>query len=522
MVFRVEGLRRSFVPAIIGLAVIASPAPARAGETLQNLVAAKADYGVRNFYRQRDYRPLWFVDGRPGTAARRMIAIFRNAGADGTTIDPSRIELLERAVASAGSGDPSNVARAEFMLSSAWIDHVRAMSRDVDVGMTYIDASLRPAAPFPAAILTAAATAPSLTDHLDANAALNPLYDRMRDGLLRWRSQWAGLPQVTVPAGPVLKSGAEGPRVRALRARLGLPAGDLFDQTTARTVSAFRVAHGLGDAPTVDADTLAMLNRDPASVEAQLRLNLDRLRALPRAGAGKYIVVDAASARLYLYEDGVVQGSMKVVVGKPGEQTPMAAGLIRTMVLNPYWNVPPDLIRKRVAAKVLQQGVGYIRQARFEVLSGWDADARVIDPGTVDWAAVADGRESIRVRQLPGADNAMGAMKFLFPNNFGVYLHDTPDKALFSEADRNLSSGCVRLEDAPRLAKWLFGTIPSAKSAGPEQSVALARPVPVYLTYLTAGWDRSTFALRPDVYGRDKTAVRAESASLDRSGTTGN
>jgi murein L,D-transpeptidase YcbB/YkuD len=507
-------------PTLLGAAAAtAAPAPYTGG--LQALIETSADYGVRNFYKQRGFQPLWIRDGRVGPEVARLLAVLRDAAGGSGPVGERRMAALERAVKDARSADPRAVARADLLLSDAWVAHVQAANRPVDVGMTYIDASLSPATQFPAAILAAAAAAPSLADHLDSVAAGNPLQSDLRAGLAEWRERWADLPRVAVPAGASLALGADGSRVGLLRARLGLGGGDTFDRATADAVLAFKRAHGLSATAVVDAATIDMLNRDPAHIEARLKLNLDRARALPRGRAGKYVVVDAASVTLFLYEDGRVADSMKVVVGKVTEQTPMAAGLIRSMVLNPYWNVPPDLVRKSIAPKVLRQGLGYLRDARFELLSDWTDEAQVVDPKTVDWAAVAAGRDTVRVRQLPGAGNAMGAMKFLFPNSFGVYLHETPDKALFAESDRALSSGCVRLEDAPRLARWLFGSAPSTSSMEAEHVVPLPTPIPVYLTYLTAGRDGSTFALRADVYGRDRPTPRVEAASLARDGATG-
>jgi murein L,D-transpeptidase YcbB/YkuD len=242
--------------------------------------------------------------------------------------------------------------------------------------------------------------------------------------------------------------------------------------------------------------------RDPAA-EQRLRINLDRARVLPGSLKGKYILVDAASQRLWMYEDGQERGTMRVVVGKTDEQTPMLAGLVQTAVLNPYWNVPPDLVQKKIAPSVLQEGVGYLKAKGYEVLSDWFADATQLDPEEVDWAAVAAGREEVRVRQLPGGENAMGDVKFMFPNRHGIYLHDTPEKALFSKKQRTFSSGCVRLEDANRLAAWLFGNAPRAESSAPEQTVELPTPVPVFITYLTASSEGGKLALRRDLYGRD-------------------
>jgi murein L,D-transpeptidase YcbB/YkuD len=233
-------------------------------------------------------------------------------------------------------------------------------------------------------------------------------------------------------------------------------------------------------------------------------VNLDRARLLPAADApGRYVLVDAAAARLWMYENGRVAGTMRVVVGKPEEPTPMMAGLIRYANVNPYWNLPPDLVRLRVAPGALEKGQAFLKAKRFEVLSGWEPNARVVNASAIDWRAVLDGRTDARVRQLPGPNNAMGRIKFMFPNDKGVYLHDTPEKALMREDDRLFSSGCVRVEDAPRLARWLFGKPVSLKTATPEKRVDLPAPVPVYITSLTVAAEGQDMVFRPDVYRRD-------------------
>ncbi|HEY0043726.1 MAG TPA: L,D-transpeptidase family protein [Allosphingosinicella sp.] len=242
--------------------------------------------------------------------------------------------------------------------------------------------------------------------------------------------------------------------------------------------------------------------RGPAA--RTLRLNLERARILPADPVGRYVLVDAAAARLFMYDGRQVKDSMRVVVGKPDQQTPMMAGMIRFATLNPYWNIPPDLARTQVAANVLGKGgMTYLKTKRYEVLSDWTENARVLNPAKVDWRAVAAGRQELRVRQLPGKGNAMGKMKFMFPNDLGIYLHDTSERGLLTKEARLFSSGCVRLEDAPRLARWLFGKPLAASSTKPEQSVNLPAPVPIYITYLTAAVDKGQVAFRPDVYRRD-------------------
>jgi len=198
---------------------------------------------------------------------------------------------------------------------------------------------------------------------------------------------------------------------------------------------------------------------------------------------GRYVLVDAASARLYMIEDGRVRDSMKVIVGKPETPTPALKSVINYETLNPYWHVTPDLAKTIVAPRVLKDGDAYLTMQGYQVVSGWGPDAHVLSPDSVDWKAVAAGQTQIYVRQQPGPANSLGHFKFDLPDGNGIYLHDTPKKELFAQDQRNLSHGCVRLEDAPRLARWLLGTDPPA-AAAPEQNVLLPQPVPITISYL--------------------------------------
>ena len=238
--------------------------------------------------------------------------------------------------------------------------------------------------------------------------------------------------------------------------------------------------------------------------ERLILANMERARSIPANPAKRYMIVDTAGAKLWMIEDGRVVDSMNTVVGKPNMATPEMAGLIRYAVLNPYWNLPPDLARER-AKRVLKQGPAAIAAERLQVLSDWSDNPRVLKASQVNWRAAAAGTDHLRMRQLPGADNVMGDVKFMLPNRLGIYLHDTPNKANFQLADRRLSSGCVRVEDAQRLSKWLFGgrTVAPSGSA-PEQRVDLPEPVPVYITYLTAVPKiGGGIVFRKDFYRRD-------------------
>ncbi len=210
---------------------------------------------------------------------------------------------------------------------------------------------------------------------------------------------------------------------------------------------------------------------------------------------GRYVLVDAASARLYMIEDGRVRDSMKVIVGKPDTPTPELHSVINYETLNPYWHVSTDLAQSLIAANVLKQGIPYLTSHGYEILSEWGPNARVIPPESINWQAVAAGEQKILVRQRPGPANSLGQYKFDLPNGDGIYLHDTPKKELFAQDQRNLSHGCVRLEDAQKLATWLLGKDPPA-AAVPEEHVLLPKPVPITISYLDAGSQMKLAALR--------------------------
>jgi murein L,D-transpeptidase YcbB/YkuD len=244
-----------------------------------------------------------------------------------------------------------------------------------------------------------------------------------------------------------------------------------------------------------------------------LQLNLERARALPSNGS-RYVLLNPPAARLYMYENGQVVDQMRVVAGKPDpkSQTPMMTAYIRYAVLNPYWNAPSDIAAKNLAPNVLKRGAVYLKEKGYEVMSDWSDNARVVSPASVDWRAVVAGRSHVRLRQKPGPANSMGVMKFMFPNEQGIWLHDTPVKEKIEEASRLQSAGCVRLEDAPRLARWLLGRPVKAQGARPEQKVALPTPIPLYITYLTAVPSGTSIVYFDDFYGRDAADMRTRRA----------
>lgn len=452
-------------------------------------VMAPVDIGpeLGAFYRARGFAPVWVADGALRPEAARLLAMLGQTA-------PAE---LRAAVAAAADGDRRRLTRADLLLSKAYGDYAAAhLQPPAHNAMRYIDPGLAPEAPSPRAALEAAVAAPALARHLAAVERINPVLDGLARGLARYRARWSHLPQVQLPARP---------SPEALRHRLGgIP------------LAAFQAAHNLPATGRADPATIAALNRGAAYYERLIAANIERARAIPARPDGRYILVDTASARLWTVERGRISGGMRVVVGKRAMPTPLMAGLIRYASLNPYWNLPPDLIRKRARG-----GARAIAAEHLQILSDWTPQARVLDPRRVDWRAVAAGRRLVNLRQTPGAYNMMGRIKFMMPNDLGVYLHDTPLRDLLRRDDRHESSGCVRLEDAAALGRWLFGGAVPAASGAAEQRADLPAPVPVYIAYFTALPSRGGgIAFHDDVYRRDAAPRVAVPRSTSRRNRT--
>ena len=338
--------------------------------------------------------------------------------------------------------------------------------------------------------------------------APNPMFVDLARGLQQYQASWGRLPDVRIPAGPVLKRGATGKRVDLLRTRLGLSPGGGYDEQLFQIVTSYQSVHGIGPVDGIAGKgTIASLNRGPTHYARRIAINVERAFRLPPTRTfDRYVVVDSGAAEARLFDRDRAVDEMRVVVGSPKTKTPMMAVLMRSAKANPYWNVPPELIQSLTAKRVKEQGVSYLKNFHYEVLSDWSGNGTVLDPKSVNWKQVAQGKSGILVRQLPGPWNSMGEMKFEMPNDYGIYLHDTPHKELFAENKRWLSNGCVRLQDYRRFATWVFGDVPQAASSR-EQRFELPRPVPIYLTYLTVEATPNGVMFRPDPYGLDALAM---------------
>ncbi len=337
----------------------------------------------------------------------------------------------------------------------------------------------------------------------------NVLFTQLYHGMQQYQMRWGRLPQVKVPAGPVLKRGSTGKRVDLLRRRLGLSPGGGYDNNLFQAVATYQTVHGIGPADGIAGrNTIASLNRGSTHYLRRLAINVERAWRLPQTRTfDRYVVVDSGGAETYLFDRDRIVDGMRVIVGSPETTTPMIAVIMRNAKANPYWHVPPELVRSLTAKRISKEGISYLKNFHYEVLSDWGPNAQKVDPKTINWKAVASGRRepTMLVRQLPGPWNSMGKMKFEMPNDYGIYLHDTPLKEKFA-GDRWISNGCVRLEDYQRFATWVFGRVPQPTAY--EQRIDLPRPVPVYLTYLTVEPSPGHgVVFRPDRYGWDTLAM---------------
>ncbi|HEY0164526.1 MAG TPA: L,D-transpeptidase family protein [Sphingomicrobium sp.] len=250
------------------------------------------------------------------------------------------------------------------------------------------------------------------------------------------------------------------------------------------------------EAPNKFAQALARASVQASDQSDRQALGADLAVARSLGELRRAILVDTNSARLWAVDGNRLADSMKVIVGKAGSETPDMAALMRYAKLNPYWDIPPDLVQSRIAAQIVARGPAVLKERRLIAVDRYGEAPNVLNAAAVDWKAVHKGALKVGVRQLPGRDNMLGRVLFMFPNRLGIYLHDTPNPATFDLADRHTSNGCVRLERAADLYRWSFGReLPPAQSAAPDQRVDLPEPIPVFLLKFSPAGSRALMAL---------------------------
>ena len=410
---------------------ISSLSLALAAPVSAQIAGAPAAASVSAFYSTSVARPIWFRNGAADPAIPQLVNILKRAQFDGLAMGPQLAAQVEAAVAQAQSGQAADIAAADRVLSTAWVEYALKVKSPTS-GMIYAYPVLKPQGARADQILLTAAAASSLAQYLANVATVNPIYAQLRD------AAWA------------------------------------------------------------QAQTTGNLTPDP-----RLLANLDRVRSLP--ASGRFLLVDAGASMLTLYQNGQVIDSMKVITGTEELPTPLIASVMYYITYNPYWHAPDHLVRKTIAPNVLHLGLKYFKSHGYDVVDEWSENPKVIDASSIDWKAAAAGKLHLKIRQDPGPLNSMGILKFPFPNPEDIYLHDTPDHAKFALSNRNLSNGCVRVEDAKRLGRWLLGHDPVSPGSDAELRVQLPRSTPIYLTYITAQVRDGKLTYLPDVYGWDRS-----------------
>jgi len=482
---------------------------------------------LSELYARRDFKPEWTSDAK----VAELMALLETASAHG--LDPQDYFVDElRAIIAAQ--DDTALARADrdILLTESLIRFGyhrlfgRVNNRNFDPNMNFgrkIVSNQDPETTIQMAI-----DGESLQAFFDRRVPSGPLYRALQKVLVEYRAIESAGGWPLIPAGETLRKGDTDFRNTLLRERLSITGDlpgdsylsengdltpDVFDDALEQGVIAFQLRHDLGDDGVVGKNTVAAMNVPVQERIDQLRLSLERLRWVSDEVSDKFVAVNIAGFRVFVIRDGQYAWVSRAMVGKTYRQTPVFRGDIRYLVLNPTWTVPPGILRNDILPAV-KRDPGYLKARNISVI---DRAGKRVDPDTVDWQAYSTGIP-YTLRQEPGPNNALGLVKFIFPNEHFVFLHDTPSRGLFGRTDRAFSSGCIRVENPLDLAEILlddpdqWGRDVLGQKVASRQTlrVNLKEPMPVLILYLTANIDpEGHVRFMKDVYDRDARLLDA-------------
>ena len=472
------------------------------------------------FYRQRDYQLAWPAQLANARALSARILSSHEEGLVAADYHAAKIQQL--LAESSGKQFPeARQVDLDIMLSEALARYAYHL-RFGKVNPEKLDADWNMQRSFksqdPLVELQSVIDSADFNAQLDARITQLPVYKQFRQALASYRAIRAAGGWPVIAEGQTLKPGMQDARAPLLRQRLQIT-GDLpaaaaansssdYDATLEEAVKHFQLRHGLDADGVLGKGTLAAMNVPVDARINQLRVNLDRARWVSQDIPETYVIVDIAGFNARLIRNGEVIWDEPAQVGKPYRKTPVFRQDMTYLELNPTWTIPPTILTKDVLPKV-KKDPSYLQKKNFEVLT---QDGKVVDPNSIDWSSTSGRGFPYIIRQTPGPHNALGRVKFMFPNPHFVYLHDTPSKELFDRSSRAFSSGCIRVRNPFRLAElllqdedgWDRQQIDAAVDSLKQQRVSLSEPVPVLLLYWTVNVDAAgTVYFKEDIYERD-------------------
>jgi murein L,D-transpeptidase YcbB/YkuD len=484
----------------------APPSPdAPVADQLRDLVNGKFDRVIGSkkdrttidaFYSGRNYAPIWITDGKANAHAHAAVAYLGHVDADG--LDPADYPVPSLDAAS----DPAALANAEIRL----IVSILTYAHHASIGRVHwsrvsADISYNEAAPETADVLAAVTAASDIGSALDAYEPQTPGYLSLKAKLADIRAGKIEKGKTPIGSGPVLKTGMQDERVPELRDRLGVSGdgGTTYDKGLAEAIKKFQQSHDIAATGTLTVATLDALNgRQPDHQADIIIANMERWRWMPHQLPATYVIVNLPDFTLRVMHDGKLEWMTKIVDGKPEMPTPIMTADMKFITINPTWNVPPSIVNR-------------------EYLPALQQDPTVLDRMGLRVSHNPDG--TIHISQPPGDKNALGRIRFNFPNKFLVYQHDTPDKYLFANDKRAFSHGCMRVQDPQRYAEVLLSLVRPGDgysvdrikkmiAEGGETDIQFPTFIPVNLTYQTAFVDDAgKLQFRDDMYGRDRTLL---------------
>lgn len=525
--FGAPGSCRTIGVAALVAVILAGPgAPASANsgltpaiqETLQNRSLSLTSTHTREFYTLRHGEPVWRNDYGWTDHALSALDVLRNAHIEG--LRPSDYPAAELTLES-GTGTPEAIAAQEILLTDSILSFIRHLSIGrIAPGDVESDIHMTPPAFDSITALGDGLESSDFTAWIASLTPANTEYIRLKKALADYRATVSTGVWPILPEGRKFEPGSTDTRVRILRRQLvlhGLLKADLsgsaaFDEDVVAAVKAFQERLGLDPDGIVGPITRQALNVSNQDRILQIELNMERARWLSPEKHDRYVYVNLANFKLTGYVNEVPVLESAIIIGRDARKTPVFSDRIVNLVLAPTWTVTPRIARLDLLPK-LQSDPSYLTTKGIRVFSDWSASAVEVDQTTIDWSKIRPNAIPFKFRQDPGPLNALGGVRFSLTNDFFIYLHDTPDRNLFSKSRRSFSSGCIRVKEVLALAMFALNGDPNwpeervqQAMTGPESKVVkLADPLPVLITYSTAWVDDSgLLQFRDDVYGRDR------------------